>query len=59
MTPDLFDVAVAEPAGFDAVTRASSLWPASAEVSRYEERVAPVIALHDVPVDVQRSHWYA
>ena len=52
-------MAPAWPAMFVAVTRTSMRCPASNGLSTYEEAVAFLIPLHDVPADEQRSHRYA
>ena len=55
-----FDVAVALPAAFVAVTRTRSRKLTSALVATYDLAVAPEIVVHVLrPLVVQRSHWYA
>jgi hypothetical protein len=53
------DVAVADPAEFDAVTATRIVEPTSAETSVYAAAVAPEILTQFAPEESQRCHWYA
>jgi hypothetical protein len=48
---------VALPAEFAAVTRSRSVLPTSAVPSVRVVPVAPLMAVHEPPDEVQRSHW--
>jgi hypothetical protein len=53
------DVAVLEPALFDAVTTTRIVDPTSAADAAYDEPVAPGVAAQLAPPASQRCHWYA
>jgi hypothetical protein len=53
------DVADAVPCAFAAVTWARSVEPLSAVCATYVDAVAPAMATHASPVELQRCHAYA
>src|SRR6266581_8921089 len=51
------EVAILEPASFDARTRTRSLLPTSTDVSVYVFAVAPMMFEQLTPLASQRRHW--
>src|SRR6476469_8058982 len=56
-SPVCSDVAVTDPAAFDAVTSTARRYATCELVTRYVAPVAPEIVSQKLDVDVQRSHW--
>jgi hypothetical protein len=52
------ETAVAVPAEFFAVTARTILEPTSAVCTMYDDEVAPAIATHEAPAELQRRHSY-
>jgi hypothetical protein len=57
--PDCAELALLEPAEFDAVTVTRSVDPTSPDITVYDCPLAPAMSLHDPPLESQRRHWYA
>jgi len=53
------EVAVDEPAPFEAVTATFTVAPTSEDVRTYEEADAPAMPTHPPPTPSQRCHWKA
>ena len=51
------ELAAVEPASFDAVTIARTVWPTSAAFSLYEAAFAPEMFVQPLPEELQSCHW--